>query len=75
VPEAVAPWRDPARRAPAPLRRPVVRRVREDLREQDREHDVAGGLRVRAARAGRPEGDQQERARVAGHAADLRTRG
>jgi len=44
-----------------------VTRVREHPREQDGEHDVAGGLGVRAAAARRPQGDQEQRADVSGH--------
>jgi len=45
-----------------------VARAGEHLREQDRQDDVAGGLGVRPPPARRPQGDQEQRAHLAGHA-------
>jgi hypothetical protein len=57
-----APWR--ARRG---VRRTVVRRAREQLREQDRVDDVPCRLGVRAAASLGAQGDQEEGAEVVRH--------
>ncbi len=54
-----------ARGAHRGMRRAVVAGAREQLREQDREHDVAGGLGVRAAPGGGAQGEGEERAQLA----------
>jgi hypothetical protein len=53
------------RRAPGRVRRPFVAGAGEQLREQDREHEVARGLGVGAAAGGRAEGEEEQRAKVA----------
>jgi len=63
----VAARHDAPGRAAGRVRRPVVSGSGEQLREQDREHDVAGGLRVGPAPARGPQGDQEQRAHVTGH--------
>jgi len=63
----VAARHDAPGRAAGRVRRPVVSGSGEQLREQDREHDVAGGLRVGSAPARCAQGDQEQRAHVAGH--------
>ena len=49
------------------VRRPVVLGAGEDVREQDREHDLPGGLRVRPLSGLSAKGDQEEGADVAWH--------
>jgi hypothetical protein len=61
---------DPAGRARGRVRRAVVAGPRDDLREHDREDDLARRLGVRAAARLRPEGDEEERAEVSRHAVD-----
>ena len=58
---AAGPPRRAAARA-AGVRRPVVAGRGEQLREQDREHDAARRLRVRAAARLSAQGDQEQRA-------------
>jgi hypothetical protein len=49
---------DVPRRAPGGVRRPLVAGAGEDLREQDRVDDLAGGVRVRPAPGLGAQGDQ-----------------
>jgi len=53
------------------VRRALVPGAGEHLRQQDGEHDVAGRLGVRAAAAGHPQGDEEQRADVSGHGHSL----
>jgi hypothetical protein len=49
------------------VRRPVVGRSGQHLGEDDREHDLAGGLRVRAPAGLGAQGDQEQGAEVVRH--------
>jgi hypothetical protein len=62
APRAYAPRR-PRRR----VRRPVVARAGQQLREQDREDDLARRLRVRTAARLGAQGDQEQGAEVVRH--------
>jgi hypothetical protein len=57
-----APWG-----AGGGMRRTVVRGAGQQLGEDDRDHDLARGLRVRAAARLGAEGDQEEGAEVVRH--------
>ena len=56
------------------VRRPFVLGAGEDVGEQDRQHDLPRRLRVRPLPRLHPEGDQEERAEIAGHECDFCTR-